>query len=62
MAKQVYVLTADLVGFRRAHRTIAVRSDQTLADVRYASQAAVDSDDDQLYSFWLDGKFCSPQR
>src|SRR6266540_2796668 len=59
MANQVYVLRADLVGFRGIHRTIAVRSDQTLVDVHYALQAAFDWDDDHLYSYWLDGEFWS---
>jgi len=59
MAKQVYVLKADLVGFRGIHRTIAIRGDQTLVDVHYALQAAFDWDDDHLYSFWLDGEFWS---
>lgn len=59
MPKQVYVLRADLVGFRGVHRTIAVRSDQTLVDVHCALQAAFDWDDDHLYSFWLDGEFWS---
>jgi Plasmid pRiA4b ORF-3-like protein len=57
MPKQVYVLKADLVGFRGIHRTIAIRSDQTLVDVHYALQAAFDWDDDHLYSFWPDGEF-----
>jgi hypothetical protein len=38
MPKQVYVLKADLVGFRGIHRTIAIRSDQTLVDVRAAGR------------------------
>ena len=59
MAKQVYVLKADLVGFRGIHRTIAIRSDLTLVDVHYALQAAFDWDDDHLYSFWPDGEFYS---
>jgi hypothetical protein len=57
--KHVYVLKADLVGFSRINRTIAVRSDQTLVDVHLALQTAFDWDDDHLYSFWLDGKFWS---
>jgi hypothetical protein len=57
--KHVYVLKADLVGFSRVNRTIAVRSDQTLVEVHLALQAAFDWDDDHLYSFWLDGKFWS---
>ncbi len=59
MSKQVYVLKASLVGFQGIHRTIAVRSDQTLVDVHDALQAAFDWDDDHLYSFWLDGEFWS---
>ena len=59
MPKQVYVLKADLVGFRGIHRTIAIRSDQTLVEVHYALQAAFDWDDDHLYSFWPDGEFYS---
>lgn len=59
MAMQVYVLRAGLVGFRGIHRTIAVRSNQTLVEVHYALQAAFDWDDDHLYSFWLDGAFWS---
>ena len=42
MSKQVYVLKASLVGFGGIHRTIAVRSDQTLVDVHHALQAAFD--------------------
>jgi len=60
VSKHVYVLKADLVGFRGVNRTIAVRSDQTLVDVHYALQDAFGWDDDHLYSFWLDGKFWSP--
>src|SRR5688572_18824325 len=59
MANHVYVFRAGLVGHRGIHRTIAVRSDQTLVDVHYALQAAFDWDDDHLYSFWLDGEFWS---
>lgn len=50
------------VGFRSIHRTIAVRSDQTLADDHDALQAAFDWDDDHLYSFWLDGELKKGQR
>lgn len=59
MPKHVYDLKADLVGVGGVHRTIAVRSDQTLVDVHYALQAAFGWDDDRLYSFWLDGDFWS---
>lgn len=57
MSRHVYVLRADLDGFPGVHRTIAVRSDQTLVDVHYALQAAFDWGDDHLYSFWLKGGF-----
>lgn len=57
MPRQAYVLKADLVGFPGVHRTIAVRTDQTLVDVHYALQGAFDWDDDHLYSFWLKGKY-----
>ena len=59
MSHHVYVLKADLVGFRGVNRTIAFRSDQTLVDVHQALQAAFEWDDDHLYSFWLNGKFWS---
>jgi pRiA4b ORF-3-like protein len=59
MRKQVYVMRADLVGFRGIHRTIAVRADQTLVDVHDTLQVAFGWDDDHLYSFWLDGEFWS---
>jgi hypothetical protein len=53
------VIKASLAGQRDIHRTIAVRSDQTLVDVHHTLQAAFDWDDDHLYSFWLDGEFWS---
>lgn len=55
--RQVYVLSADLVGFPGVRRTVAVRADQTLVDVHDALQAAFAWDDDHLYSFWLKGTF-----
>lgn len=55
--RQVYVLRADLIGFRGVRRTIAVRADQTLVDVHDALQSAFGWDDDHLYSFWLKGTF-----
>ncbi len=57
MAKQTYVFDARLDGFQEVRRTIAVRSDQTLADLHGALQTALEWDDDHLYSFWLGGKF-----
>lgn len=56
-SRQVYVLSADLVGFPDVRRMIAVRADQTLVDLHNALQAAFDWDDDHLYSFWLKGRF-----
>src|SRR5207248_6313535 len=60
MSRQVFVLSADLVGFPGVRRTIAVRDDQTLVDVHHALQAAFGWDDDHLYSFWLKGEFWAP--
>jgi hypothetical protein len=57
VAKQVYVFSAQLDGWRGVRRTIAIRGDQTLIDLHGALQAAFDWDDDHLYSFWLSGKF-----
>jgi hypothetical protein len=57
MAKHVYVFNARLDGWRGVRRTIAVRTDQTLAHLHAALQAAFDWDDDHLYAFWLGGKF-----
>jgi Plasmid pRiA4b ORF-3-like protein len=59
MAKQAYVFNAKLDRWPGVHRTIAVRADQTLADLHDALQAAFDWDNDHLYAFWLDGKFWS---
>jgi hypothetical protein len=57
MAKQVYVFSAQLDGWRDVRRTIAARNDQTLVDLHGALQAAFEWDDDHLFSFWLGGKF-----
>jgi hypothetical protein len=57
MAKQVYVFSAQLDGWKGVRRTIAIRSDQTLVDIHGALRAAFGWDDDHLYSFWLSGKF-----
>jgi hypothetical protein len=59
MAKQAYVFIAKLDGWPGVRRSIAVRADQTLADLHDALQAAFDWDNDHLYAFWLDGKFWS---
>lgn len=57
MAKQVYMFSAQLDGWKGVRRIIAIRSDQTLVDLHSALRAAFDWDDDHLYSFWLNGKF-----
>jgi hypothetical protein len=59
MAKQAYVFNVRLDGLEGVRRMIAVRADQTLADLHDALQAAFDWDNDHLYAFWLDGKFWS---
>jgi len=57
MAKQAYVFKAQLVGHRGVRRTIAMRGDQSLADLSDALQAAFEWYDEHLYSFWLSGEF-----
>jgi hypothetical protein len=53
----VYVVRAALVGFRGVTRKLAVREDETLADLHQLIQFAFDWDDDHLYAFWPSGKF-----
>jgi hypothetical protein len=55
----VFVLRAKLVGVKGVRRRIAVRGDQTLADLHDALQDAFDWADDHLYAFWLDGVYWS---
>jgi hypothetical protein len=55
MAMQAYVFNAKLDGFKGVRRTIAVRADQSLADLHEALRAAFDWDDDHLYAFWTEG-------
>jgi antitoxin ParD1/3/4 len=50
MAKQAYVLNAKLDGWQGVRRMIAVRADQTLAEVHDALQAAFNWHDDHLYA------------
>jgi hypothetical protein len=57
MAKQAYVFSAQLDGWKGVRRKIAIRGDQSLADLHGALRAAFDWDDDHLYSFWLSGRF-----
>jgi len=57
MARQAFVFSARLEGWKGVRRTIAVRADQTLAVLHDALRVAFDWDDDHLYAFWLSGKF-----
>jgi Plasmid pRiA4b ORF-3-like protein len=50
-----YVFEAELLEYPEVSRLIAVRGDQTLADLHEALRDAFDWWDDHLYSFWLDG-------
>lgn len=52
-----YVFRAALAGFRGVSRKLAIREDETLADLHQLIQFAFDWDDDHLYAFWLSGKF-----
>ena len=55
--KKAYVFKADLDAIRGVTRELAVRDDQTLADLHGVLQTAFDWADDHLYSFWLTGTF-----
>jgi hypothetical protein len=57
MAKQVFVFRAKLNGWRGVRRTVAIRCDDTLADLHHALRRAFGWDDEHLYAFWLGGKF-----
>ena len=61
MAADTYIFSAALVGFRGVSRKVAVRGDETLADLHQLLQFAFDWDDDHLYSFWLSGTFWDRQ-
>jgi hypothetical protein len=61
MAAETYVFRAALVGFRGVSRKLAIRADETLADLHQLIQFAFDWDDDHLYSFWLSGEFWDRQ-
>ena len=54
-SRHVFVFRARLVGVRGVRRRVAVRGDQTLADLHGALQDSFEWPDDQLYAFWLDG-------
>jgi Plasmid pRiA4b ORF-3-like protein len=51
----VFVFRAKLLGVKGVRRRIAVRGDQTLADLHVALQDSFAWADDHLYAFWLDG-------
>ena len=46
---------------RGVSRKLAVRADETLADLHQLIQFAFEWDDDHLYSFWLGGTFWDRQ-
>jgi hypothetical protein len=54
-SRHVFVFRARLAGVRGVRRRVAVRGDQTLADLHGALQDAFEWADDRLYAFWLDG-------
>ena len=58
-AGHVFVFRAKLVGLSGVRRRIAIRGDQTLADLHVALQDAFEWADDHLYAFWLDGAYWS---
>jgi Plasmid pRiA4b ORF-3-like protein len=55
----VFVIRAKLAGVKGVRRRLAVRGDQTLADLHLALQDAFGLEDDHLYAFWLDGVYWS---
>jgi len=57
----VFVLRARLLGVKGVRRRLALRGDQTLADLHGALQDAFGWADDHLYAFWLDGVHWSPR-
>jgi len=57
--RQVYSFRAKLEGAPGVKRRLAVRSDQTLADLHLVLQEAFGWDDEHLYAFWLDGRHWS---
>jgi hypothetical protein len=52
-----YIFDARLVGISGVSRKLAIRSDQTLADLHDVLRAAFDWDDDHLYAFWRGDAF-----
>jgi hypothetical protein len=55
----VFVIRVKLAGVKGVRRRLAVRGDQTLADLHLALQDAFGWADDHLYAFWLDGVYWS---
>jgi hypothetical protein len=58
-SRHVFVFRARLADMKGVRRRVAVRGDQTLADLHQALQGAFKWADDQLYAFWLDGAYWS---
>jgi hypothetical protein len=52
----VYASKVKFMWNKRISRTIEVRSEQTLDDLHYAIQQAIDWDADHLYSFYMNGQ------
>jgi hypothetical protein len=52
-----YVFDVELVEYPDVSRRLAVRGDQTLADLHEELRRTFEWWDDHLYSFWLDGEF-----
>jgi hypothetical protein len=57
MDQDFYIFRAALVGWRGVSRKLAVRGEETLADLHQLLQFAFEWDDDHLYCFWLSDKF-----
>jgi hypothetical protein len=57
--RRLYVFRARLDRLSGVKRRLAVRGDQTLADLHLALQSAFGWDDEHLYAFWLDGRYWS---
>jgi hypothetical protein len=51
-----YVFKVKFKWAKRIYRSIALRSEQTLADLHGAIQDAIDWDDDHLYAFFMNGQ------
>ena len=58
-SRHVFVFRARLTDVKGVRRRVAVRGDQTLADLHKALRDAFRWADDHLYAFWLDGAYWS---